>query len=239
MADYRRFFVEKVQSEVVIDGEEFRHAINVLRIKEGETVILCDNSGFEYLSTVAKINKKDFVAKVESKRESQTEPTTQVTLIAGYLKGDKTELVVQKAVELGVSKIVVFSSEFSSAYMNENKLARLNKVSVESAKQCGRSIAPKVDYAKDFNKALEYGNLCDNKLFACEFADKNQVDFANLKGSCAIVVGSEGGFSKEESELAFQKGYKTVFLGKRILRAETACIVLTGIVMHSLNELDN
>ena len=238
MAGFRRFFVSKVESETIIEGEEFRHAVSVLRIKEGENIILCDNSGYEYLAVVGKINKKDLTVKPIEKSLSVTETKNSVTLIAGYLKGDKTELVVQKAVELGVKKIVVFSSEYSSAYMNDNKLSRLNKVSIESAKQCGRAIAPEVVYAENFELALKMGDDAENKLFACEFADKNCANLTNLEGSCSIVIGSEGGFSKEESELAFAMGYQTVFLGKRILRAETASIVLTGIVMHALGELE-
>ena len=238
MAEFRRFFVDSVSAEFLVTGEEFQHAVNVLRIKVGENVIVCDNTGDEYFCVVKKINKKDFVLEVLSKSKSEVEAMTDVTLICGYLKGDKTELVIQKAVELGIKKIVVFSSRYSSAYMNDNKLTRLNRVSVESAKQCGRAIAPKVVYAENFSTALNFGNDCQNKLFACEFADKNAVDFAKLSGSTAIVVGSEGGFSQEESELAFNSGYETVYLGKRILRADTASIVLCGIIMHSLNELE-
>ena len=238
MAGHRRFFVDKIADEIIIEGEEFRHAVSVLRIKEGENIIVCDNTGWEYLSVIQRIDKKSLTVKVQEKTQSQTEAKTQVVLIAGYLKGDKTELIVQKAVELGVYKIVVFSSEYSSAYMNENKLSRLNKVSVESAKQCGRAVAPEVVYADNFKSALEFGSDCENKLFACEFAKENGANLTSLSGSCAIVVGSEGGFSQNESQTAFEQGYQTVFLGKRILRAETASIVLTGIVMHALGELE-
>ena len=238
MAGHRRFFVDKIADEIIIEGEEFRHAVSVLRIKEGENIIVCDNTGWEYLSVIQRIDKKSLTVKVQEKTQSQTEAKTQVVLIAGYLKGDKTELIVQKAVELGVYKIVVFSSEYSSAYMNENKLSRLNKVSVESAKQCGRAVAPEVVYADNFKSALEFGSDCENKLFACEFAKENVANLTSLSGSCAIVVGSEGGFSQNESQTAFEQGYQTVFLGKRILRAETASIVLTGIVMHALGELE-
>ncbi len=238
MSELRRFFVDSVLDETVIDGEEFRHAVNVLRVREGDDIIVCDNSGVEYISKITKINKKEFIAKIIGKRESQTEPKNRVILICGYLKGDKTELIVQKAVELGIKEIVVFSSKFSSAFINDNKLARLNKVSVESAKQCGRAIAPKVSYAESLEKALEYGDSSKNKLFACEFAKENQVDFSALDGDCAVVVGSEGGFSEEEYKLSLDKGYKTVYLGKRILRAETACIALSAIIMHSLKEFE-
>ncbi len=237
MSDLRRFFVEEIKEPLVIEGEEFRHAVNVLRIKENEEILVCDNSGYEYLSKIEKINKKDLEISILEKRENNAEANEEVTLIAGYLKGDKTELVVQKAVELGVKKIVVFNSKFSSSYMNDNKLQRLNKVSIEAAKQCGRAVAPKVVFEEDFKSALTRGENAKNRLFACEFADKNEVDFTSLKGSTAIVVGSEGGFSKEEFELSIKMGYKTVFLGRRILRAETASIALVSIVMHSLGEL--
>ncbi len=238
MADFRRFFVKNVSAEFFIEGEEFYHAVNVLRIKEGENVIVLDNSGEEYFSVVKKINKKNLLVEVLSHSPSQNEAKHDVLLIAGYLKGDKTELVVQKAVELGVKEIVVFSSEFSSAYMNENKLLRLNKVSQESAKQCGRAIAPKVLYAENFKKALDCAKEYKHKIFACEFAKENKVDFSALSGNVALVVGSEGGFSEKESQLAENEGFSTCHLGKRILRADTASILLTGLIMHHLGELD-
>lgn len=230
----RRFFVEDIQDKIIIDGEEFRHAVSVLRVKEEDRIIVCDGKGKEYLSKIEKINKKDMIVSTLEERINDCEPTEKLTLICGYLKGDKTELVVQKAVELGVYEIVVFSSEYSSAYMNENKLLRLNKVSMEACKQCGRAYVPKVVYAENFEKALSLGLSAKNKLFACEFATENEVDFSSLQGETTVVVGSEGGFSKGEFELAKELGYKTIYLGKRILRAETACIALSAIIMQSL-----
>lgn len=238
MSGFRRFFVEEILGDYVkIEGEEFFHAINVLRIKVGDKIYLCDGSGFEYLSEIDKIEKRSFTAKIIEKQTNECEPGQKVTLIAGYLKGDKTELVVQKAVELGVNRIVVFSSEFSSSYINENKLNRLNKVSMEASKQCGRAVCPKVEYTDTLSKALEIGSEAQNKLFACEFAKKGEIDFSKLEGSTSIVVGSEGGFSQEEYQLALEKGYKTVYLGKRILRAETASIALVALIMNALGEM--
>ena len=238
MSNLRRFFVDKIENPLTISGEEFFHAVNVLRLKQGEEIIVCDNTGMEYTCNVTSISKKELTAEVLTSKYSTAETSENVMLITGYLKGDKTELVVQKAVELGVKKIVVFSSQFSSAYINENKLARLQRVAVESSKQCGRAIVPTVEYAKTLSSALSFGKDYKNKLFACEFATKNEVDFSSLAGSTAVVVGSEGGFSKQEWELSTSLGYKTVFLGSRILRAETACIALTAITMHSLKELE-
>ncbi len=237
MAEYKRFFVDEISDTVTVTGEEFVHAVSVLRIRENEKIILLDNSGYEYLSEVTEINKKSFQAKVMDKNLSRTEAKQSVALICGLLKGDKTELVVQKAVELGVKEIVVFSSKYSSAYINENKLERLNRVSMEASKQCGRAVAPKVIYKQTLQDALNFGLEYQNKFFACEFASEGE-KINSLNGSTAIVVGSEGGFSKEEFETSIKMGYRTLYLGKRILRAETAGIVLTGILMHALGELD-
>ena len=238
MSGYRRFFVDKALPQTIVGGEEFFHAVNVLRIREGDKIFLCDREGKEFVAEVEKIEKKSFTASVLEEHKNECEPREKITLIAGYLKGDKTELVVQKAVELGVGKIIVFSSQFSSSYINENKLLRLNKVALEASKQCGRSKVPSVEYADSLEKALNFSAEADNKLFACEFADKNEVDFSKISGSTAIVVGSEGGFSQEEFKLAQNLGYKTVYLGKRILRAETACIALVAICMNSLGEFN-
>ena len=121
--------------------------------------------------------------------------------------------------------------------MNANKLERLNKVSKEAAKQCLRATAPEVVYFDTFDKALAYADGYDNKLFACEFATESKRDIAALQGTTAIVIGSEGGFSREEEQLANEQGFASITLGKRILRAETAAVALTSVVMFALGEL--
>ena len=118
-----------------------------------------------------------------------------------------------------------------------NKLDRLNKVSREAAKQCLRSVAPEVVYFDTLEKALVSAAGYENKLFACEFATESKCDVGTLSGSTAIVIGSEGGFSRAEEERAAALGYASVTLGKRILRAETAAVALTSVVMFHLGEL--
>lgn len=234
---HKRFFVEKITSETIISGEEYSHAKNVLRVNVGDEIVLLDNSGKEYDAVINSIGKNQIVCRIISEKVGDKESKTQVTLLCGALKGDKTELIVQKATELGVSEIFVFNSKFCSAYMNENKIERLNKVAKEASKQCLRSKAPTVSYFDKFENALNCAKDRENKIFACEFAEKSDIDLKTLCGSCALVVGSEGGFSQEEFELAQNLGYNGVTLGKRILRAETAAITLTSIVMFSLGEM--
>ncbi len=237
MSALKRFFVDKVEEYTSLTGEEFEHAKNVLRIGVGAEVILLDNSGKEYTAIVTAVEKKQMTLHTVREELGEREPKTDICLLFGYLKNaDKNEFIVQKAVELGVSKIGVFSSEFSSAYMNANKLERLNKVAKEAAKQCLRAYAPEVVYLDTLEKALEFGKNSENKIFACEFASGSQTDIAKLTGATTVVVGSEGGFSEQEEKTANALGYKSVTLGKRILRAETAAVALTAVVAFALGE---
>ena len=237
MSSLKRFFVDEIKEYTTLCGEEFEHAKNVLRIGVGAEVILLDNSGKEYTAIVTAVEKKQMLLHIVREEVGSREPNTEICLLFGYLKNaDKNEFIVQKAVELGVKKIGVFSSNFSSAYMNENKLERLNRVSKESAKQCLRAYAPEVVYFDTLEKALAFGATSQNKLFACEFATTSQTDIGKIQGSTTVVVGSEGGFSASEAENANAQGYKSVTLGKRILRAETAAVALTAVVAFALGE---
>ena len=242
MSGLKRFFAENIHlgEGFELSGEEFEHAKNVLRLSVGDEAILLDNSGKEFTAIVTEVRKKSLLFNIVRESMGEREATEDIFLAFGYLKNaDKNEFIVQKAVELGVKKIVVFSSEFSSAYMSENKLERLNKVSREAAKQCLRSVAPKVEYAETLESALEKTEGAKNKLFACEFATTSERDIRTISGSTAIVVGSEGGFSKSEAELAKEKSFSMISLGKRILRAETAAVALTSIVAFALGEMES
>lgn len=238
MSALKRFFVNKIEPTVELSGEEFEHAKNVLRLSAGDEVILLDNSGKEYTAVIAQVEKKSMTLNVVREELGKREANVDVCLLFGYLKNaDKNEFIVQKAVELGVRKIGVFSSEYSSAYMNANKLERLNKVAKESAKQCLRATAPEIIYYDNLEQALKSATDYKNKLFACEFATESKCDIDTLQGDTAIVIGSEGGFSRIEEEIASELGYASVTLGKRILRAETAAVALTSVVMFRLGEL--
>ena len=241
MSTPRRFFVDfniEKQSEVFLEGEEFTHAKTVLRVEEGAEIVLLDGSGNEYSAIVAKIEKHRLLSHITGSKPSEKEPKAQLCLLCGTLKGDKTELVVQKATELGAVKICVFSSEYCSAYMNENKIERLKKVAREAAKQCLRARAPEIEYFDNLKSALESATAFKNKLFACEFLKGGEGMPAKIEGSAAVVVGSEGGFSEKEFELARSSGFKGVTLGKRILRAETAAITMCARAAYALGELE-
>lgn len=237
MATPKRFFVDDISEEVALTGDEYKHAKNVLRLTVGDEVTLLDGSGTEYSAIVSRAEKGSLTLHVVGSRPSETEPNTDVYLLIGALKGDKTELVVQKAAELGANKIGVFSSRYCAAYMNENKIERLRRVAHEAAKQCRRARAPEVVYFDDLDSALKSAHGYENKLFACEFLDSGEGEIAKEGASYALVVGSEGGFTEEEFEVARALGFAGVSLGKRILRAETAAIALLSVVMYRAGEL--
>lgn len=238
MSTPRRFYASAIEgAEAVVDGDEFVHAKSVLRVSEGSEIVVLDGEGKELTAIVAKIEKHRLLAHITGAIENSREPKEKIYLLCGALKGDKTELVVQKACELGASKIGVFESEYCSAYMNENKIERLRKVAREAAKQCLRSRPPEVEYFDDFAAALKSCEGFENKLFACEFAEKSDVELSDLQGATAVVVGSEGGFTEGEFEEAKSLGFAGISLGKRILRAETAAIAMCTLVAYALGEL--
>lgn len=237
MAAPKRFYVERIAEEVTLSGAESRHAKNALRLTEGDEVTLFDGSGKEYSAVVTRAARDGVTVHVVRENASDREPRTHVFLLVGALKGDKTELVVQKATELGVSRIGVFSSRYCAAYMNENKLERLRRVAREAAKQCLRASVPQVEYFPSLEEALAAGEACTVRLFACEFLDKSDFGGDETGGSVCAAVGSEGGFSEEELAAARRRGYRGISLGRRILRAETAAIALLSVVMYRAGEL--
>ncbi len=241
MSTPKRFFLENINYPedpvVTLSGEEFTHAKTVLRVGVGSEITLMDNSGKEYSAIVDGIEKHCLSAHITGVNEGDKEPRTPVYLLIGALKGDKTELAVQKATELGVSKIGGFSSRYCSAYMTEGKLDRLTRVAREASKQCLRARAPEVEYFDCLEKALASCGEYKNKLFFCEFASRSEFDMSSLEGSTALVVGSEGGFSEEELDCAGRLGFAPMSLGKRILRAETAAICVCSVAAFCLGEL--
>ena len=237
MAAPKRFFVEQIADDMTLSAEESRHVKNVLRLTEGDEVTLFDGSGREYSAVIDHVARDAVHVHVVREAVSDREPGIRVTLLVGALKGDKTELVVQKATELGVMRIGVFSSRYCAAYMNENKLERLRRVAREAAKQCLRATVPEVVYYESLEEALRAGEDSRNKLFACEFLPAGGEGLGCLQESVCAVVGSEGGFSEEEYETARRLGYTGISLGRRILRAETAAIALASVIMYAAGEL--
>jgi len=244
----RRFYIKtdkafEFEQNIVVSGEEFNHIINVLRFTEGDKLIVIDGCGSEYYCRIQKINKKDLVLNIENILESNSETKANVAVFQALVKGEKFELIIQKLTELGVKKLVPFSSEFCQVKPNTTRLDRLEKISIEALKQCGRAKKVEIETIKSFDEMIECLKSFDKVIFAYENETHslNKEDLQNEIGeplkNVAIIVGSEGGFSENESnKIKSIKNVKCISLGNRILRAETASISLTSVVMYLLGE---
>lgn len=237
--EIRRFFVNPSQicgSEIVVDGDEFAHMTRVLRYKVGYRAIVCANDGIERLCTIKEIGRDYARLSIDENRVQDTKGA-HITLYAGLLKNNKLDFAVQKAVELGVDIIVPFTSQNTAE--TKFQADRTRKIALESAKQCGSAYLTEVGELKTFDEILKDFASFDKVLFAYEDEKKNRIKDCDLQGkNIAIVVGAEGGFTREEVERATSCGAQIVTLGKRILRAETASIVACTLLLDALGELD-
>lgn len=247
MQENRRFYVNSdcFQGEFVkLQGSEFNHLVNVLRAKIGDELIININDGKDIFCKLVEIGKG--FANLECIRSEQNlcEPKLHITLFQALPKGDKLELIVQKAVELGMSKIVPFTSNFTVAKDNPNKTERLNKISVEASKQCGRAIKVDVEKTITINELYEKLVDFDDVFFCFEGEKENSIKTVLQKSfsvkkpeKVALIIGSEGGFSEKEAKKLVDCGAKVVSLGRRIMRCETAAIASMAIVMYEFNEM--
>ncbi|MEG0570641.1 MAG: RsmE family RNA methyltransferase [Oscillospiraceae bacterium] len=232
-----RYFSKAVtDSHITISGDDAKHIIKVLRKKVGDKITVCDTVGFDYECEIELLSD-EVLLKVLEKSPNLTEPTCFVTLYQALPKSDKMEFIIQKAVELGVSRIVPVSSEFCVAKIDKTsqakKLERFNKIAVSAAEQSGRGIIPQVTEVVTFTKAIEQMSLSESAILFYENATthiKNEV--SPEKKSVAFMIGSEGGFSVTEVEFAKKNNVKIISLGSRILRCETAPIVGATLIMN-------
>ena len=234
--EIRRFFTTNRNNDTfILDGEEYEHAVKVLRYKKGYYLIVCDGSGMEYNCVIEDIALDHVVAKIQSEAKSHSETRVPITLYQCLPKGDKLDLIIQKAVELGVTKIVPLNSK--NVAETKFNYTRLLRVVRESAKQCGRAILPTLTPLKDIGE-VDFEE--DVILFANEREGERSLSDVRLDSpkSIAIVVGSEGGFTLEECETLIGQGAISVSLGRRILRAETAGIVMTALATYLSGGLD-
>lgn len=237
--ELRRFFVtpEDVRGDTVtVTGGEFVHMTRVLRMKPGYKAVVCADDGKERLCTVKEIGSGYALLSQDEVRDADRKKVS-LTLFTGLLKNSKLDFVVQKAVELGVDKIV----PFVSAYTAEKKFnaERANKIALEAAKQCGSVWLSRVEEPVTFDEVTaEFGKF-DTVLFAYESDRLHSLKNTEIRGtSLALVVGSEGGFRPDEAARAVACGAKAITLGRRILRAETAGIVGAALVLDAAGELD-
>lgn len=245
-----RFFVKPEQlnkDNLSISGEDYNHIRNVLRMKQGEEVLICDGSDKEYLCQIHAYHTEEEMVelKVTDVFGNARELPAKITLFQGYPKGDKMETIIQKAVELGVYEIVPVMMKRSIVKLDEKKaekkVERFNGIALSAAKQSKRGIIPRVGKVLSMHEAVQHAKQMEYVLLPYEQAEgmeysRKLLQSAKGKESIAVFVGPEGGFEPSEVELIESIGGQTLSLGHRILRTETAGMTILSLLMFLLEE---
>ena len=237
-----QFFVESGQigkDSVMIEGSDVNHIKNVLRMKPGEKIRISGPAGENYFCEIAEIEDSFVRASILEKDETGTELPNRIYLFQGLPKNDKMELIIQKAVELGVYEIIPVAMKNCVVKLDAKKAAaktaRWQGIAESAAKQSKRSLIPKVSEPVSYKEAVAYAMKLDQKLVSYE----NERGMAATREavrpgeSIGIFIGPEGGFAPEEIE-AVKGEMKLISLGSRILRTETAGFTTLAILMYHI-----
>ena len=240
-----RFFVtpEEMQPDFfVLTGENAQHA-KVLRLKNGEEVLVCDGEGRECLCTISDVSPGQISLVVNKRQESETEAAVQVSIYMAFPKADKLEHVIQKATELGAYEIVAFPSSRCVSRPDEKslkkKLERWQKIAASAAEQSGRGRIPQVLTLGSYKEALERAAKADKAILFYENERATTLKMALQSGdykSVSLLTGPEGGLEEKEVSQASAAGLDVCTLGKRILRCETAPLCALSAVMYASGE---
>ena len=242
------FFVSTSQIEdgyAVITGQDVNHIRNVLRMKAGEKIGVRDGISRNYICELETLEADLIRARILSEETDSSELPSKLYLFQGLPKGDKMELIIQKAVELGVYEIIPVATRRAVVKLDkkkeEKKVRRWNAISESAAKQSGRMHIPQVTGVMSFSEALQYAEDFDVKLIPYELAEgmaetREVLQTVKPGMKVGIYIGPEGGFDKEEVELAVEKGVHPITLGRRILRTETAGMTALSILMFQLEQ---
>lgn len=245
-----RFFVDENSlndTPITISGSDYNHIKNVLRLKIGEKVLLCSGDDKEYECSITGFDTdtEQVMLEVIDVFGNARELSAELILFQGYPKGDKMEQIVQKAVELGVSEIVPVMMKRSVVKLDEKKaekkVERLNAVALSAAKQSKRGKIPSVRNVMSIKEAVSYAKEMDYILLPYENAEGMEYSKTIIKGAkdkkrIAVFIGPEGGFEPSEVMLIEEAGGKIISLGHRILRTETAGIVVLSLLMFELED---
>lgn len=246
-----KFFIKSNQIEdnkITILGEDVNHIANVLRMKIGDKIQVCNvDSAENYSAELEVIEKNKIDCNVIEKIKSEAESSINLKIFQGIPKSDKMELIIQKSTELGVKEIIPVDMERCVSKIagkdEKKKIDRWQKISEVAAKQCGRDIIPEIKNVIKIKQICDMIGNFDMLIVPYERAEgysfKDAID--EIKNSdkkdnatIGIVIGPEGGFEQDEINMLSESGAKIVTLGKRILRTETVALAMSSVIMYEL-----
>lgn len=225
------------KASIKITGENAKYLLTVLRLKSGDEFIVIDGKGNRYRAGIKSTARQALVAYIKETLPPEPEPSVRVILLQGILKGQKMDLIIQKAAELGVKDIVPVITE-RSQIRETRKTGRWRKIALEASRQCGRSAVPEVREPSLFEEYLKSKDAVRGFIFWEEGGKSLSDAFSpSVQKDLFVAIGPEGGFTKEEVRLAEEKGLIVCTLGRRILKAETAAISAVTLVQFMIGEM--
>lgn len=243
-----RFFSDEISidsKELKLSGFEFHHLKNVLRMKPGESIELFNGKGLLAEARLKSIDKRSANVVIKKTREStKNESPVKITLLQGLLKGSKNEEVIKGATVLGATNIVFFQSEYTAIKPKKESqnagLLKWRKVSIEAAKQCGRTILPQIEGPINLDEALKLSSDTF-KIALYEAEDeiglKSCLKSFDIGPEISVLVGPEGGLSKKDLETVRTAGFHTVSMGPRRLRSEAAAAAILSILGYTIGDI--
>ncbi len=240
-----RFFVnadELRENFVVLTGENAEHA-RVLRLKNGEEVMLCDGAGTECICTISDVSPGQISLVIHKRQLCESEPRVRASIYMAFPKNDKLEHVIQKATELGAYEIVAFPSARCVSRPDEKSLRkkqeRWQKIAASASEQSGRGVIPQVIVLESYQQALQRAAENDLSILFYENEKATTLQMAlndRSLSTISLLTGPEGGLEQKEVEMARDAGFRICTLGNRILRCETAPLCALSAVMYASGE---
>lgn len=243
-----RFFVSPegfFENTVTIKGSDVNHIRTVLRMKPGDRIEVIDRKGFQYEIVLAEVERDHVRGEILSKTAMQTESPVNIRMGQALIKGNAFDLLVRKATELGVHSIVVLRTQRCVARLAKEsepyRTQRWQRIAEEASKQCGRSRVPEVQSTVlSIEEFCQQSSGCDLKLVFWEEEEKTRLQDVTAPDSVtsiAFLAGPEGGLAKEEIDFLRQQGFQTVTLGPRLLKADSASLVILSLLQHRWGDL--
>lgn len=244
-----RFFIEDpldpAEEQLILKGNDFHHIRDVLRLKTGDIITVCDGARSDLSCRIERFDADGVVLSILGRQINQSEPPYQVTLYQGLAKGDKMDTIIQKAVELGASRIVPVTCLRSVVRLDgkdvEKKIQRWQRIAAEAAKQCSRGLIPEIGRPLQFDQAAIEAARSDISLIPWESERDNHIrtelehKASLVHPSISILIGPEGGFDAVEINRALDLGIRPVTLGHRILRTETAGAAVLAMLIYAFD----
>lgn len=235
-----------IDRDIYLRGDDYNHIRNVLRMKPGEVISVSDGvTGNEYRCHIESFEGDKVHCRLDFIKEGDAELPAKVYIFQSLPKADKMEYIIQKSVELGAAEIIPVASKRCVTVLDgkraDAKVKRWNGIAEAAAKQSARNTIPAVHKVLSFGEALSYASQCGKKIIPYELAKgfdrtKEMIESITAEDSIAVFIGPEGGFAEEEIEAATGSGIIPVTLGRRILRTETAALVVLSWIVYRLEK---